>query len=203
MSLPAAAATLHGGEAGVKALIKDILATTPPLRTSLVETALEEKQLKINVVVTFDNALDLMDLSSPSSLEKIPSAGVEFMGKTDIEFQGLSLVFSRRIELAKAIPGAIFIPRSKFAGHGIKTTIHLPKAATSHNATSVADGGRTLIWATPLAIAVSKPMEAHFTMPLPIPWAFFGFVLFLILLLLGALIYYIRRRKKSQTIPSL
>lgn len=201
VSVPAAAGALHGGEAGVKTLIQEFFAANPALKTYLVETSTEKGCLKINVVVTFDNALDLTKSTSGDSLNKLPEIGAEFVGKTEFEFQGMDLLFRRRVELSKAIPGAIFIPKSKLAGHQIKTTVHLPKAATAHNATSSADGGRTLIWSTPLALAISKPVETNFTMPLPIPWAIISFVAFLVLLLAVALIYYLVRRKKLPTNP--
>ena len=91
----------------------------------------------------------------------------------------------------------MFIPQSELEGHSVTTILHLPKAATSHNATSTADGGSTLIWDTPLAEALRKPRVTEFIMPLPIPWLSICFVTMLLLILVAALIYYLRRGRKA------
>lgn len=203
ITVPSAATALHGGEAGVKAIAEDFLKSSPAFSSYLVETKTENKRTTINAAFTFANALDFLDSSFAKSLENLPGAGSEFAGTTEVEFQGLDLAFSRRTELSKAIPGAIFFPQSQLAGHEVKTIIHLPKAATSHNATSTADGGRTLIWTTPLATAMRKPVETKFTMPLPIPWATVSMIALMVVLLLATLAYYfIRRRKKPTASPS-
>ncbi len=196
LTVPSAATSLHGGEAGVKKLAEDFLKSSPAFSTYLVETKTENRRTTVTAAFTFDNALDLLDPSLAENMENLPGGGSEFMGKTEIEFQGLNLAFSRRTELSKAIPGAIFFPKSQLTGHQVKTTIHLPKAATSHNATSTADAGRTLIWITPLATAMRQPVETNFTMPLPIPWLTIAVAALTILLLFSFLIHYLLRRKK-------
>lgn len=202
ITVPTAAMSLHGGETGVKKLAEDFLQTSPAFTTYLVETKSEKDRTTVNIVFTFDNALDFLDSSFTESLETLPGGGGKFAGTTEIEFQGLSLAFSRSTELSKAIPGAMFFPKSQLVGHEVKTTIHLPKAATTHNATSTADGGRTLVWITPLATAMRQPVETDFIMPLPIPWMTIAVTMLVLLLLLTFLIYYvIRRRKRSRDIP--
>ena len=197
ITVPTAATALHGGEEGVKKLAEDFLKSTPAFSTYLVETKTANSRTTVNAAFTFDNALDLLDSGIAENMESLPGGGREFMGKTEIKFQGLNLDFSRRTELSKAIPGAIFFPQSQLAGHQVKTIIHLPKSATSHNATSTADAGRTLIWTTPLATAMRQPVETRFTMPLPIPWTTIGVIGFTILLLLAFLIRYLIRHFHS------
>ncbi|MBG7607203.1 MAG: hypothetical protein IZT59_04115 [Verrucomicrobia bacterium] len=201
ITVPSAATTLHGGQAGIKKIAEDFLKSTPAFSSYLVETKTENKRTTLNAAFTFDNALDFLDSSFAENLDSLPGSGSEFAGTTKVAFQGLNIAFSRRTELSKAIRGAIFFPQSQLTGHEVKTTFHLPKAATSHNATSTADGGRTLIWITPLATAIRKPVETNFTMPLPIPWLTIGVTTLMVILLLAALAYYLIRRRKSRDIP--
>lgn len=198
ISVPASAAAIHGGEDGVKKLIGDFIAATPSVTTHLLETRVEDDMLFIDLTITFANALELIEETSGPALGKFPAAGAELVGRSEISFEGLDLSFTRTTDLTKAIPGAAFIPRSKLDGHSVTTIIHLPKAATAHNATSTQDSGRTLIWETPLAGALSGSRTTAFTMPLPIPWLFIGSLALLLLLLLAALIHHLRRRKKAK-----
>lgn len=199
LTVPAAATALHGGEAGVKKLAEDFLKSSSAFTTYLVETKTEDSRTTVDVVFTFDNALDFLDSSFSENLQNLPSGGSEFAGVTKIDFQGLNLAFSRSTELSKAIPGAIFFPQSQLVGHQVKTTIHLPKAATSHNATSTANQGRTLVWITPLATAMKSPVETNFIMPLPIPWLTIIVTAVIVILLIAFLIHYLIRRKRKPT----
>lgn len=196
ITIPAAATSLHGGEAGVKALAEHFLKSSPAFPSYLVETRTEGGRTTVSVAFTFADARDFLDSNFLENLDRLPGGGSEFLGTTQVEFHGLNIDFSRRTELSKAIPGAIFFPERRLAGHEVKTTIHLPKAATSHNATSTANGGRTLIWTTPLATALRSPVETKFTMPIPIPWATVSITALTLILLLITLAYYIRSRKK-------
>ena len=198
VSLPAAAAAIHGGEEGVTKLIEKFVADTPAITTHLLSTQIEADRLDVDLTITFSNALDFLEETSGPAAEKMPAAGAEMIGTAEIDFKGLDLVFSRTVELSKAIPGAIFIPQRQLDGHTVTTIIHLPAAATTHNATSTADGDHTLIWETSLAEAIRKPKVSHFTMPLPIPWGSICFIALLLLILLTALIYYLRRRKRAK-----
>lgn len=195
IAMPLATTKLHGGEAGVKKMIEDYLNETTVFSSYSLNTSSEDDRLKIDLAVTFDNALDLRKATTGEAFEKLPSASAEMMGHTEVEFQGLSLAFSRRTELYKAIPGAVFFPKSQLQGHSITTIIHLPEAATANNATSTENGNRTLIWTTPLETAFSKPMETSFTMPIPIPWFAISLVVTLLIIMISALTYYILRRR--------
>lgn len=201
ITMPLAASRLHGGEVGMKKMIEEYLNATPAFSSYALQTSSQDDRLKIDLAITFDNALELQDATSPEALKKLPAGSSHMIGTSEIDFQGLNLVFSRRTELSKAIPGALFFPMSELQGHAQTTIIHLPKAATSHNATSTANGNRTLIWTTPLATAFKGPLETNFTMPLPIPWLNIALVTVLLLILLVSLIYYFRSRK-SKTIAT-
>lgn len=204
LTVPSAAITIQGGEGEVKGFTEDFLKSTPAFSSYLVETKTENKRTTVTASFTFDNVLDFLDDSFSENLENIeglPGGSSGFMGTTKVEFQGLNLDFSRRTELGEAIPGAIFLPKKHLAGHQVKTTIHLPKAATSHNATSTTNAGRTLTWITPLSAAMQEPVETNFIMPLPIPWATIGVTALVILILFALLIHHlIRKRQRSMAL---
>jgi hypothetical protein len=197
ISIPAAAAALHGGEEGVKQLIEDYIAATPAITSHLLATETGEGRLFVDLTLTFADALDLLAATSAETRENLPPAGAELMGQSEVGFHGLSVDFSRRVDLSKALPGAIFIPQSQLEGHSLTTIIHLPKAASSHNATSTTDGGHTLIWETSLAQALKEPLVTSFTMPIPIPWSLISLVALLAFILVSTLYVYLRRRKRA------
>lgn len=195
VSIPAVAAALHGGEEGVKKIIGDFVAATPAITNHLLATEAAEGRLFVDLTFTFSNTLDLIAAISGKAVESLPPAGAELIGKPEVGFHGLSVGFTRTVVLSNAIPGALFIPQRQLDGHSLTTIIHLPKAATAHNATSTKDGGRTLIWETTLAEALKKPVVTSFDMPLPIPWALISLVVLLLVILVSALVLYLRRRK--------
>ncbi|WP_411826846.1 hypothetical protein [Luteolibacter sp. AS25] len=199
ITLPAVATRLNGGEAGVKKMIGDYLSESPQFSSYIVKSEQTADGLEFDVIVTFDNVMELRKLSESPAAKKLPSGSASFMGKTHVEFEKLNVNFKRSVELSKAVPGAIFMPRSQLAGHTITTIIHLPLAATSHNAHTVSEGGRTLTWETPLATAFLGPVETTFIMPLPIPWSTIIMVTTLLVSLSVFLIYYFLRRKKARS----
>ncbi len=194
---PQGVARFQGGEERIRKMIEDFVSSTPALTSHVLTTSADSDRFHLDLTLTFENALDLLDAANESTGSGLPPAATEFLGVTQINFSGLNFDFERRIELSKAIPGSLFIPQRQLQGHSITTIIHLPKAARTHNADSTADGGRTLIWSTPLATALKGPVERRFNMPLPIPWATIGFVTLMLVLLLGALIYYMLRRNSA------
>lgn len=198
VSVPAAAASVHGGGDGVKKLIGDFIAATPSIASHVLETREEGGMLFVDLTITFANAMELVEEISGPAQGKLPAAGAGLIGRSEITFEGLDVSFTRILDLPKAIPGAAFIPSYQLEGHSVTTIIHLPKAASAHNATSTEDKGRTLIWETPLAEALSAPRTTAFTMPLPIPWLFIGSVALLVLLLFAALIHHLVRRRRPK-----
>jgi len=202
VSIPAAAAALHGGEEGVKELIEEYIAETPAITSHVLATETGEGRLFVDLTLTFADALDLLASTSAETRENLPPAGAELMGKSEVGFHGLSVDFSRTVDLSKAVPGAILIPQRQLEGHSLTTIIHLPKAASSHNATATADAGRTLIWETTLAQAFKEPVVTAFTMPIPIPWTLISLLALLALILASTLFVYLRRRKRiSMAMP--
>jgi len=200
MQMPANIAKLHGGSSGIESTLIKYFESNPTYTGYTVETFVEKERLEVKLAFTFDNALDLVDATTPGSLEELPPGAKNFMGEATIDFEGLDLVFNRRIELSKAIPGSIFFPSDRLQGHSVTTILHLPKPAKTHNATSTENNGKTLIWITPLADAFNRPVENIFTMPLPIPWLTLSVSGALVLLLIVTLCYYFLRKRLKRAV---
>ena len=89
------------------------------------------------------------------------------------------------------------MPASRLAGHRMISIIHLPAPALDSNATRTADGGRTLVWDTPLAEAVKRPVVSRFKMNIPIPpWAVAAVSLTIAAAAGLLLVYFLRRRRR-------
>jgi hypothetical protein len=172
-SLPAMAARFHGGEAGVRKMVADFLANTPALKSSGCEVTTDNDRLTIRVRASFDSALDLKKISESGSVEKLPSSANNLAGEITVRVDGRNLDFARTIAPGNALPGAKFMPDSKFEGRKLQYIIHLPDAATGSNATRIEDGGRTLVWDFPLADAIGQPVTTRFQAAIPVPaWMF-------------------------------
>jgi hypothetical protein len=196
MIMPLQAAGIHGGENGIRSLITDYLNATTAITSHSVETAVSEGRLKIVITMTFDNALNLVNLTSGSGSEKLPAAAAALIGHANMEFRGANISLKRRIDLTRSIPGSMFIPSEQLKGRNLTTVMHLPRAATSHNADTIEDSGKTLIWTTPLASALRAPLNQSFIMPLPIPWLAIGGGILLLTILIAGIFHYNYRRKK-------
>ncbi len=195
ISIPLAATLIHGGEKGVKSMVVDFMDASPAFTTYTVETSSKKDQLQIDISITFKNALELTNINSGPAFDKLPSAARDLIGYTKINFHGTDLKYHRKIDLTRAIPGSGFITKEQLKDHSLTTVIHLPKAATSHDAQFAAKG-KVLTWSTPIERAFREPLNQSFTMPLPIPWLKIVSIALLIIFLITALIYYVYRRRK-------
>lgn len=196
VQLPENAARLHGGATKIKALLSEYFETTPAFTSHTIKTSIQNEQLRIEIAITFDDAMDLIDATAPEALTALPTGTENFIPETSIDVQGLDLVFKRRADFFNAIPGATFIPKDRLQGHGLTTIIHLPNAAKTHNASATQNQGRTLIWKTPLSVALQQPVENNFVMPLPIPWQTISVVASLMILLIACLAHYVLRKRR-------
>lgn len=169
-SLPAAAARVQGGETGIREMIAAFLQDTPEITASSHEVTTNGDRTHVKIRVSFDSALELMNVASGPAIKNLPSAASHLAGDVSAEFQGRTLELTRTIFPGKALPGAAFLPASQFEGYRFVTRLHLPAAATESNATRVENGGRTLVWETPLAAAIHAPLTTRFKMDIPIPW---------------------------------
>lgn len=196
LSLPISAVIANGGEKEIRSMIMDYFESTPAFTSYTLETSTLKDQLRIDVTMTFNNAFDLKDSISSPEFQKLPDAANDLLGKFKAEIQDRNLTFHRQIDLTKTIPGSVFIPDEQLKDHKLVTIIHLPKAASSHNAHSIENSGKTLIWSTPTATAFRDPLSQSFIMPLPIPWIKIGSIALAVIVLVGGGGFYIFKRKK-------
>jgi hypothetical protein len=194
--LPAAAARLQGGEAGVRQMIEDFLKRTPEITSSHAEVTKQGDRLHVRVRAAFDSALDLQAVAEGSSFDELPSAASHLAGVVEVDFRGRRIDFSRTITPSKALPGSFFMPSSQFEGRRLVYTMHLPAAVLSSNATRTENSGRTLVWDMPLAEAVKTPIVQQFQMDAPIPWKLVSGVAIPVTFALGALL--VLRFRRSQ-----
>ena len=82
------------------------------------------------------------------------------------------------------------------------TIIHLPSAASSSNASRVENGGRTLIWDTPLARALKSPVSNRFKIEIPIPWKIVTTIALPLTLASGFVFLRIRNSRRLRKIPA-
>ncbi len=173
-TLPAAAARFQGGEAGVRRMLGEFLQNTPAITSSGFEVATEADRLNIHVQGVFKSVRDFKGFASANSLGKLPSSVVNLAGEVKADRHGRTIDFSRTISPGKALPGAVFMPASRFEGRKLIYILHLPQAATESNATRVEDEGRSLVWEFPLSQAIQSPVSTRFKVKIPIPawlWA--------------------------------
>jgi hypothetical protein len=189
-TIPAAAARLHGGDAGIRNLIGDFFRATPSLKRPRHQVVTTNGRTTAVVEFAFDSALDLLKTTSADSRERLPAAASHFFGETDVRWSGRSLEITRNFSPGKALPGASLMPASRLDGR-LVTLMHLPAAANESNATRTENHGRTLVWETSFADAVKAPVSHRFKMNVPLPWAMLGWIATPIALLCGAV--WIRR----------
>jgi hypothetical protein len=195
-TIPATAARMHGGDAGIRKLIGDFLRATPSIKSTRHEVVTADGRTTAVVEFAFDSALDLMRTTSADSLDRLPAAASHFFGETDVRWSGRSLEITRNFSPGKALPGAALMPASQLDGR-LVTIMHLPAAANDSNATRVENNGRTLVWETSFADAVKSPVNHRFNMNVPLPWGMLGWIATPIALLGGAV--WIRRLRARPT----
>ena len=168
-TLPAAALRLHGGEAGVERMIDSLLNKIDGIAPTRHEVTVNGDRADVALAFRFDSALDLADFADNPAARAMPAAVKHLTGTMDVALRGRELACTRRSEPGRAIPGVSLLPASRLDGR-LVTIIHLPSPPNKSNATRMENGGRTLVWDTPLADAVKAPLVMHFKMDVPIPW---------------------------------
>jgi hypothetical protein len=197
-SLPAAAARLHGGDAGIRKLIARFLEDTPEIHSSSSEVLTENGRTRVKVSASFASALDLKEVAEGRSIDRLPTAASYFAGQVKTEIRGRSVEFARTITPSKALPGSAFMPASQFEGRRLEYIMHLPVAVTESNATRVENSGRTLVWDVPLNQALKSPIVTRFKLDIPVPWTLVTAIA-LPLSLVGGLVF--RQIRKSRRNP--
>jgi len=198
--ISAVAARMYGGEAGIRRMIDGFLADTPALTSSRYEVVTEGSRMRVTLHFNFASALDLEHVASGPSLSHLPAAATSLLGNIRLETRGTTMDFAREISPEKALPEAVFLPASQFAGHHLVYIMHLPAAVVESNATSVLDGGRTLVWDMPLEQALKAPFVTRFKARIPIPWRLVISIA-LPLVLVGGLAFRYLRQIRRRRIP--
>ncbi len=196
-SLPAAILAARGGEKEVGAMIESALSSAGVFSSSHYQITTRGDRAEIRIEAAFDSAMDLVDMTEKSNSTTLPPAMSHMAGRIEVAIHGRTLDFKRVSTPGKALPGSGFLPASAFEGGRLVTTIHLPAAAYDHNASRTGNGGRTLVWETPLAQAVRKPLVARFRMDLPIPWHLVAGIGIPVVCGVAFLIRRIRARRRS------
>ncbi len=168
-SIPTSAASMCGGNEGIRRMIDQLRQSAPTLRHFRDTITTKADRTHIDVSFSFDSPADLEKLRDGEAFKTLPGAATHMAGEVKTEIHGLSVDYQRTIAVGKAMPGAFLLPESKFAGCNLLTIMHLPVAASRTNATRIENAGRTLIWDTPMAKAVKSPVNHHVEFPIPIP----------------------------------
>jgi hypothetical protein len=198
-TIPASALLLGGGKEGMEGKIRELVASQPKLRLDSVKvTEAGADEARIEVRISTDSMLALLDMQESEAFRELPSAAGKLAGHIDFRLRGLDLYFARTVEVREALGlAALAIGGEERAKRKLTYIVHLPKAASESNATSVSDDGRTLVWEATLGEALRAPLVTRFRAPLPIPWYAHAGALALIAGLVGWGLRIRRRRKRA------
>jgi hypothetical protein len=169
LSIPAAALRLHGGETGVGGMIDSFARGVPGVELSNRSVEITGERARVHVAFEFGSALDLADVADGPALQALPAAVRHLTGNVEVSLRGRELSFIRQSTPGRAFPVVPLLSSSRLDGQ-LVTIIHLPARARESNATRTENGGRTLIWETPLATAVKAPLVTRFKIDVPVPW---------------------------------
>jgi hypothetical protein len=195
-TLPESALLLAGGTSGIEARVRELVATQPKIRLDAVDVNTGNDEAKIAVKLSTDSMLSLIDLQKSEAFQQMPDAASNIAGTVVLKLKGLDIDFTRTVKVREALGFAsLAIGGEERAKRSLEYIIHLPKAAKESNATTVADGGKTLVWKATLGEALRKPVVTRFRAAMPIPWyahAAAG------LILLGSIALVLRIRRKRR-----
>lgn len=193
--IPATAARLQGGIAGVETLIDSLLGDFPGSSREVTENG---DRLTVDVKLPFSSPGEIKKLGDSVENASAPKSFEHLAGIFDVKMGFPSVDFTRTISPGKALPSA-FIPASEIKGRKLTYILHLPVVPTESTATRAENGGRTQIWEMSLATAMRKPLVIHFKADIPIPgWVYASAVG--VILLGGAGIYRSLRRHKTEVV---
>lgn len=168
--VPGSATMLAGGATGIESKIRNLVATQPKLRLEDVSVTEEGDRAKIAVKISTDSMLALADLKKGDGFKNMPSAAVDLAGSFDVRLSGLMVDFSRTVRVKEALGwAALGIGAEDRANRHLTYIAHLPTVAKETNATSIEDGGKTLIWDSTLGEALKQPLVTTFRARMPIP----------------------------------
>ncbi|MCX6878455.1 MAG: hypothetical protein NTW21_32270 [Verrucomicrobia bacterium] len=171
--VPAALASSLGGETGIEKLLERFVRETPTLTSTSHRVTRQGERMAVEFKASFKSVLELIAAVSGDSVlaaGKFKPLVEPLIGHFDIRQRGLRVEMTRTVSPSKALPGAGFVPDSRFDGRRLVYILHLPVVAQESNATRTADGGRTLIWDQTLKEGLKKRVVIHFKAAMPLPW---------------------------------
>ena len=197
-TLPESALLLAGGTSGIEARVRTLVATQPEIRLDAVDVSTGNDEAKIVVKLSTDSMLSLIDLQESEAFQQMPDAASNIAGTVVLKLKGLDIDFTRTVKVREALGlASLAIGGEERAKRSLEYIIHLPKAAKESNATTVADGGKTLVWKATLGEALRKPVVTRFRASMPIPW-FVHLAAGLLLLGIVALVLRVRRKRRQR-----
>lgn len=169
-TLPESALLLTGGAAGLEKKVRELVAGQPPLTLDGVTVTVMDGQATVNVRLSTESMLSLLDLQKTEDFQSLPEASAEIAGHFDVRLRGLDIDFTRTVRVREALGlASLAIGTEDREARRLSYTVHLPKAAKEHNATTVTDGGKTLIWEATLGEALKQPVITRFRATMPVP----------------------------------
>ncbi|WP_193213257.1 hypothetical protein [Luteolibacter marinus] len=169
--VPSSALRLAGGSAGLEDRIRALIASEPKLRTDQVEVTEIGEDASIVVRISTDSMLSLLDLKDNEEFQSLPKSAGGIAGEINFKLRGLDVDFTRSVDVGGALGlASLAVGVEDRKNRHLTYIIHLPKAPRETNATSVRDGGKTLVWEATLGEALRRPIVTHFRAAMPIPW---------------------------------
>jgi hypothetical protein len=169
-TIPTAALAIAGGRESIEDQVHQALANDPNLELKALELTSSGESSVLRAKVSAKSLRKLIQLKNNSSFQELPSSAGAMAGDFKVATKGLQVDFTRTIRPADALGfGSLAISREQKQKRHLTYVIHLPTAATEHNAQRVEDGGRTLIWDSTLNEALKAPIITHVVFKMPMP----------------------------------
>jgi len=204
-TVPDSALLFYGGTSGVEKKIRELVATQPSLILDDVSVVVKDSRATVAVKISTKSMLSLLDLKKSESFQNLPESTANIAGHFDVRLRWLDLDFSRSVHVKEALGlASLAVSADDRENHRLTYIVHLPKAAKEHNATQVADGGKTLTWDYTLGEAIRKPVVTRFRATMPIPryaWAAVAGLLLLISAFIARAVKRRRTLRKASTSP--
>jgi hypothetical protein len=168
--IPKKALLALGGSTGLERQVRELVGTQPELRLDSLKIDRAGDDIELAAHLSTDSLLWLRDIKKNAALSKIPESTTDFAGVFKVKLESLKVDFSRTLNIGHALGLSSFlIGQEDRENRHFCCVIHLPLPAIESNATRTEDGGRTLIWDTPLGDALKGPVITRFRAPIPLP----------------------------------
>ncbi|MES2995946.1 MAG: hypothetical protein V4733_03960 [Verrucomicrobiota bacterium] len=200
---PASALGWYGGEAAIRRELDALITKNDDLEFLSYTLGRNDDRIILHINAGFDSPWDLTRFSTDwaTTSDETKSAASPFAGENSLELRGRFIRVHRIMDWSKALPGAAFVPASRWQGHKLITKVHLPLPAAESNATRSENGGRTLIWETAVAEAIRQPIDIRFTAPVPLR-NFLTPVLILVAAIVAVIFFVVYRTRRNRRLAS-